>query len=194
MNPLRLLTMPLELIEQAWTGDYKTKGELAEADCVIGWSFGYRGKGKNITPGLSNEDLANVIVRHYDGLPKILQWEIADAYIEQNKAKAHAHPIVRIKKHRKRGKYLDTREVAIQAKEAMRQRGWKTAVLLAHPYHLPRVQEVCDQLGIDWVATADLRGAVEFDPQSTQKWTRDSEAWRGYEPLALSLYRAKGWL
>lgn len=192
MNPLRLLTMPLDLLEQAWTGNYEAQGELKDADCVIGFSFGYRGRGKHIEPGLSNQDLANVAIRHYDKLPKILQWEIADAYIDQHKD--HHPPIVRISKHRQRGKYLDTFEVAAQAKEAMRQRGWKKAVLLAHPYHLPRVQAVCTRLGIDWVATDDLRGAVEFDLKSTQKWTRDLEAWRGYEPLAMSFYRAKGWL
>lgn len=191
MNPLRLLTMPLETLEQAITGDYKVQGDLKDADCVIGFSFGYRGKGRHIEPGLSNQDLANVAIRHYGSLPKILQWEIGDAYLQQNKG-SHP-PIVRISKHRQKGKYLDTREVAVQAKEAMRQRGYKRAVLLAHPYHMPRVQAACSKVGIDWVATADLKGAVEFDPQSTQKWTRNVEAWRGYEPLAMSFYRMKGW-
>lgn len=184
--------MPLGPLRRAWTGDYQQSGELSQADCVIGFSFGYRGKGKRIEPGLSNEDLAAVAARHYDHLPKILQWEIADAYLKQ--VKKPTQPIIKITKHRRKGKYLDTQEVAMQAKEAMRQRGYKTAVLLANAYHLPRVQAVCTQLGISWVTTDDLRGAVEFDLRSSQKWTRSRDAWRGYEPLAMMFYRMRGWL
>jgi uncharacterized SAM-binding protein YcdF (DUF218 family) len=184
--------MPLEVIEQAWTGEYQTKGSLKHADCVLGFSFGYRGKGKSVTPGLSNQDLANVCSKQFAGLPKILQFEIADAY-EQAGGEG-AEKVLRISKHRRKGQYLDTREVAEQGQRLMAKQGWKTAVLLAHPYHMPRIQMVCTHLGINWVATDDLRGAVEFDPQSTQKWTRSVDQWRGYEPLAITFYRMKGWL
>jgi hypothetical protein len=184
--------MPLEVIAEGWTGHYETKGKMEDADCVLGFSFGYRGKRRNITPGLSNQDLANVAMKHYAGLPKIFQFEIADAYVQAGGKSAKE--IFRISKHRQRGKYLDTREVAEQGKELMRQHGWKTALLLAHPNHMPRVQQACNRLGMNWVATEDLRGAVEFDPLSTQKWTRDVDQWRGYEPLAVTFYRMKGWV
>jgi nitroreductase len=192
VNPLRLFTYPFSALEAAWTGHYHTQGSLKEADCVIGFSFGYRGKSKKITPGLSNHDLAEVALRQLPGLPKILQFEIADAFTEigaNDKAK-----VLRVEHHRQPGRYLDTREVAAQAQLLMRHYGWKTAALLAHPYHMPRVQLVCSRLGLDWVAIEGLRGAVEFDPASTQKWTRDLDHWRGYEPLALALYRMKGWV
>lgn len=190
MNLLRIFNLPLEVIEEAWTGNYKTHGSLADADCVIGLSFGYRGKGKNIQPGLSNEDLAAFAAKNFTDLPKILQFEIADAY-ESNGGMGK---VLRVSKHRVAGKYLDTREVVAQAKEIMRQRGWKTAVLLAHPYHMPRVQRVCNALKVRWVAVEGLQGSIEFDLKSTQKWTRDLDHWRGYEPQALAYYQAKGWL
>lgn len=190
MNLLRIFSLPLEPIEYAWTGDYPLKGRLEDADCVLGLSFGYRGKGKHIEPGLSNQDLAAVAYSQYDKLPKILQFEIADAYADMG-GKGTVLPI---RKHRKKGKYLDTREVVAQAKELMRQRGWKTAILLAHPHHMSRVQLVCDRLKLDWVAVEGLKGAVEFDPKSTQKWTRSLDQWRGYEPQALAYYQAKGWI
>ena len=184
--------MPLEEIEAGWTGHYELKGKLADADCVIGPSFGFRGKPGygHAEPGLSNQDLAAVAAKYYGKLPKILQFELADAY--QAHGKRPGEKVYTIKRHRKRGKYLDTREVLEQAKIIMQEHGFKTAVLLAHPNHMPRVQMCCDVLGINWVATPELRGAVEFDPLSAQKWTRSIDQWRGYEPLALAFYRMKG--
>ncbi len=192
MNPLRLFNYPTKQAAQAWTGHYQKRGDRDTADCVIGFSFGYRGKRRKVSPGLSNQDLANVAIKHYGPLPKIFQFEIADAYAESGgPAKA---PVLRIEKHRRAGQYLDTWEVADQARELMRQYGYHRPILLAHPFHMPRVQLVCSRLGMNWIATGDCRGAVEFDPQSSQKWTRSVDAWRGYEPLAMAFYRMKGWV
>ena len=183
---------PVRLIWQAWSGRYSTKGSPEKADCLIVFSFGYRGRRKQATPGLSNQDLANLAIKYYAELPKIMQFEVADAYTA-----AHGPdnaPIVRIEKHRKPGVYLDTREVAVQAKRIMAENGWKSPVLLAHPYHMPRVQAVCSSLKIDWSAGKEEVGAVEFDPLSSQGWTTSLDKWRGYEPLAIIYYRMKGWL
>lgn len=184
--------MPVEPLVASWTGQYETRGKIADADCVIGLSFGYRGEGKNVTPGLSNQDLANVAFKKFSGFPKILQFEIADAYSELGTKEPGK--VIRIEKHRKRGKYLDTREVIEQAKLIMDEQGWRKPVILAHPFHMPRVQLVCDRLGIDWIATDVEVGQIEFDPLSTQKWTRDIDHWRGYEPLAMAFYGFKGWV
>jgi hypothetical protein len=193
---------------RAWTGRYVIKGVDSDADCVIGFSYGYRSKSHRVTPGLSNEDLADIALKHYANLPKILQFEIADAYSALGAEDAER--VSRITRPDNIGDVdldrsgqgvmqhadlaLDTKQVALQAKAVMGKKGWKTALLLAHPYHMPRVQAVCDHYGISWVADSDERGAVEFDPRSSQRWTRDLGHWRGYEPLALCYYRLKGWL
>jgi hypothetical protein len=192
VNPRRLLSLPIEPITAALTGNYATRGRLEDADCVIGFSFGYRGKPGRVAPGLSNHDLAELAIRQLSDLPKILQFEIADAYAAASGPTAA--PVQRITKHRQPAKYLDTHEVAEQAQQLMRRYGYTTAVLLAHPYHLPRVQLVCDRLKLRWVTLPDMRGAVEFDPQSAQTWTRNLDRWRGYEPLAMLYYRMKGWV
>lgn len=203
MSIFNRLVPPFTTIARAWTGHYVTTSEAVLPDCVIGFSFGYRADHRKVTPGLSNQDLANVALKHYANVPKILQFEIADAYAASGGDMAK---VERISKFRAAGNktnaqemaavmtHLDTREVGVQAQAIMEHRGWKTAVLLAHPFHMPRVQAVCTKLGIAWVATADERGAVEFDPLSDQKWNRDIDHWRGYEPLALMYYRLKGWL
>lgn len=192
MSSLERIVPPGVLIEEAVSGDFSIHGEATEADCVIGFSFGYRGPLRAVEPGLSNEDLAAVAIEHYAKLPKIFQFEIADAYEAAGGADSKA--IFRISKHREKGKYLDTREVAAQAKDQMDKQGWKTALVLAHPNHMPRCDAVCRALGIETVVTADVKGAVEFDLQSTQKQTRSLTAWREYEPEAIELYRLKGWL
>ncbi len=176
----------------AWTGRYATYGSTSDADCVIGFSFGYRGNGRHVAPGFSNDDLADVAIKHYPRLPKILQFEIADAYVAAGGP--FAKRITRIAHHRVAHRYLDTHEVAAQAKIVMERHGWKTAILLADPYHMPRVQAVCNKLEVNWVATNDTRGAVEFDLKSTQNWTRSLAAWRHYEPMALMFYRLRGWV
>lgn len=186
------LVPPLSLILRAWTGNYGSVGKIGQADCLLGFSFGYRGKGTGITPGLSNQDLANTTLLHFANLPKIMQFEIAEAYCAAGAPDCKA--VVRISKHRRPGKYLDTYEVACQAQELMKQHGYKRPALLAHPNHLPRAEAVCRRLGIECVVTDAMKGAVEFDPQSTQKWTRSLEQWRGYEPLAMTYYRLKDWL
>lgn len=177
---------------EAWTGHYQTQGSIADADCVIGLSFGYRGKHLQIQPGLSNQDIAAAVLNNYPHLPKIFQFEIADAYTELGARDARS--VMRISKHRVKGKYLDTREVILQAQLIMKKQGYKTAALVAHPAHMPRVEAACTAAGIAWVADDAVRNQVEFDSQSTQKWTRDWDHWRGYEPLALMLYRLKGWV
>lgn len=197
-------------ITHAWTGHYEPHGKIEQADCVIGFSFGYRGKAsvdgglskqdskngiakeRKVQPGLSNQDLANVAIKSYTKLPKILQFEIADAYMEADGPQQPA--IIRIEKHRKRHTYLDTVEVAEQAKIIMEENGWKNAVLLAHPNHMPRADAVCKNLGISTIVTRDEVGTVEFDPLSSQKWTRNIDKWRGYEPLAICFYKLKGYL
>lgn len=197
MNPLRIITMKIEPVIQAMSGNYAVRGKLSDADCVVGFAFGYRGKSKTRTPGLSNQDLANVIMNRFPDLPKILQLEIADAIKEAGGAGTKDILVIskrRSRDHAMAAHELDTQEVAQQAKELMDSHGWKKAVLVAHPNHMPRVQEVCSKVGIDWVATDDLKGAVEFDPLSSQKWTRSIDKWRGYEPIALMYYRAKGWV
>ena len=197
---LRRILPPLRLMYQAWTGKYQLRGADQEADCVIGFSYGYRSKSRAISPGLSNDDLAYIAATRYQKLPKILQFEIANAYAKRKPR--DAKNVIRIEDSHtaKEGEgvfahaSLDTREVVMRARNVMREHDWQTALLLAHPYHMPRVQAVCGHFGVDWVADGDEQGAIEFDPRSAQRWTRNRADWRLYEPLALYYYHLKGWL
>lgn len=163
------------LTNQAITGKYVPHGEISDGDCVIGFSFGYRLVNGRIQAGLSNEDLADFIVKLKMKIPLILQFEIADALIKLNLT------VLRISKHRQEGAYLDTGEVAKQAFGIMKKNKWKKAVLVAHPFHMPRVDAVCKKLGIVTIVPKGLE-VIRFDSNSAQEWTVSEEAWSKHEP------------
>ncbi len=60
----------------AKTNTYVAHGDVKAADCVIGFSFGYRDKENGISPGKSNEQLAAFIESSLPESPLILQFEI----------------------------------------------------------------------------------------------------------------------
>jgi len=68
-----------DLREHAKNNTYVAHGDIADADCVIGFSFGYRQSESGIKPGVSNQQIAAYIVKNLNELPLILQFEINDA-------------------------------------------------------------------------------------------------------------------
>jgi hypothetical protein len=174
-----------QLTKQAFTGKYHAHGSIKEADCVIGFSFGFRLKNGKIIPGLSNDDLANFIEKHFPDKPYILQFEIADALSKKKK------DLFVIRKHRVKGEYLDTSEVALQAIEIMNKHEWHKAAIIAHPFHMPRVDALCQKLGINTIVPDGL-SCVRFDPKSEQEWTRDKKTWANREKYVIDFFREKG--
>lgn len=157
-------------------------------DVVIAQSFGLRaGNVKNPKglPGFSNEVMAKIIKQDFKDLPKILQWEVADALGDRK--------VKRIEQHREKGEYLDTYEVISQTKEFMLRSGMKRAVLIAHPFHAWRVKKVCEKMGIRVVVPYDII-IVPFDPLSVQWQTRNLKSWIFYEMIARLIYWHRGWI
>ncbi len=163
--------------------------EINGADCLIGFAFGYRIEANHITPGLSNQDLADVIHQHYDQLPMILQHEIALAL----GGVAETPNLHVVSRHRIAGDYLDTHEVAAQAKAFMDVHSWTSAIIVAHPVHMPRAIAICQKLGIETIAASHL-DKVRFDPKSAQFQTRDQASWDEYSPRVTAEDAAMGWL
>jgi uncharacterized SAM-binding protein YcdF (DUF218 family) len=178
-----------KLWKQAGCGRYTVKGDLKNADCVIGFAFGGVREGTGVRPGQSNDNLARYALKHCPTLPKILQGEIADAFL----ALAAGCALLRVDRHRRPDRYLDTREVAEQAVLLMHAHGWRTAVILAQGHHVPRADAVCRKLGIRTVVPPGLE-RVPFCPHSVQRWTRNARAWLRRETLALLYYRWAGWI
>ena len=175
-----------DLTKRAVTGNYFPHGDVTKADCAIGFSFGYREEvDGEIQPGISNKDLASFAGDLEPGIPLILQFEIADA-LENPKGK-----IYRIERHRQEREYLDTVEVATQAFIIMQEHQWRSPLVFAHPGHIPRVDAVCQKLGMFTIVPSGLN-VVRFDSLSKQGWTRNPRAWGEHEIGAISRSRQKG--
>ena len=69
--------MPIEIseiINRAFSGKYLSHGSTDDGECVIGFSFGFQEKNNVVTPGISNEDLANFIGEHLHNKFLIHRW------------------------------------------------------------------------------------------------------------------------
>jgi hypothetical protein len=161
--------------------------EEKDAQVIIALSFG---QGINNTPGKSNEVLAQIVADFENkyALPIVAQWEIADCIPERIQ---DVMSFV-VREHRQKGQYLDTFEVLAQAKEYCDKFGFRKAIIVAHPDHMPRCVAVAKKIGFD-VAIADTK-KVPYDPESTQEWARSAEAFLSREEKAVEYYRQKGCL
>jgi len=186
----RVWWLCLRLYGQAWSGRYSPCGDVARADCLVGFSFGVTEVGGVPQPGASNSFLARFAFDRFRSVPKILQKEIAEAYQPLDPGGR----VEWIRQHRvSPGRYLDTREVAEQALAVMQANGWNRPLIVAHGHHVPRAAAVCRRLGMDVIVPAGLE-KVPFCPGSTQPWTRGLWRWRWREAVAIAGFAWKGWL
>jgi len=157
---------------------------------IVAQSFGI---GANDTPGLSNEVMAKVVlkIRKRIGVPMILQIEVANAVLKRLPEKPKDLWI--IKKHREKGKYLDTREVVYQTWEIMEKHNWTEAVVVAHPAHVSRVTRLFKKMGMETLIPKKDIESIPFDPNSTQWWTRNIFLWGLREIPSRIIYKMRGW-
>ncbi len=162
--------------------DYATEEEIENAEAAIIFAFG----GKNQEYGIceSNAFLierTNMLNKKYR-IPIIAQSEIGDLLKNT--------PIKIIKKSRKKGKYLDSYEVAYQAIKICKKLGIKKVLVLAHPDHALRCKWTVEKLGLS-TKTIDTTGCP-YDPLSNQYWTRSAWKFIPREILARLMYLVQG--
>lgn len=156
--------------------------DLQVADSIVAFSMGFIKEEGVIKPGKSNEFLAGVVEKYQKQfkLPVISQWEIAECLQEA------AHLIIR--KHRKEDKYLDTHEVAYQAKRVLNVEKLSRPIIVAEPFHMWRCFMTVKKLGF-FPRVADTSGCP-FDEKSEQKWTRSEELFQASEKKRRAAYCA----
>ena len=163
----------------------KPRGNLGDADVIIGFSFGFMRQKHigRIYPGISDGKIGEVVLDlmrlqwpEAKGIPWILQWEVADWLSHSSRWSQNGSMKLIIKEHRIRGKYLDTAEVAEQAAKYMRQNNWLTAVVVAHPGHVRRCCNELEKRGIKVIVPDGLK-AIPYDSESEQRWTRSPLLW-----------------
>ena len=175
---------------RAVAGRYRVGENIDTVQCVVALAFGYRLARAGVRePGPCNEYLAALALATSNGRPIIAQAEIDQAIrpLRRNIGADHV-----IESTLDSGRYLDTRECAVRVHSIMCDLGWKTAILIAHPHHLPRAQAVFASHGIETATPPGVRSV--WDHASSQAWTRSPLRWAIRELFAIWLYERRGWL
>lgn len=168
----------MNVLTAAITGLYTPVGNLLEADCVIGQSFGASEK----YPGSVNESLAQYIVAHTTGLPLLLQQEIAEALPEDE---LHPALVIRGNPSTSFGGGLTTWEVLQISGRYMESAGLSRPLLVAQAFHVGRVAMQAKRQGLTGlIVPAGL--PTDFDPNSIQPWTRSRGRWVRRELLGIA--------
>lgn len=171
------------------TGRYTVHGHPLDAECAIGFSFGYRGRREHPQPGASNEALAELAAGYYQlGIRPILQSLVDDA-LEARSLVGGYH---RIERDLRTGQELGIRRAAEEALRLMRESGWRRALILAHAHQVALCDAVCRRLGIETIVPPGL-GRVPFDPESSAREARSEREWIICEGPLIASYRDKGW-
>lgn len=172
----------MNVFKSAMTGEYAPVGDPQKADCVIGQSFGASEHG----PGYVNELLAKYIVDNVcTNVPLILQNEIAAAMPNNRK------PVFSIEgaPSTLTGGGLNSLAAIEQANIYMKENGLEQPLFIAQAYHIGRVAMLATNLGINPIIPENL--PTEFDPESTQIWTRNKYLWIPRELAVISYLKAK---
>lgn len=77
---------------------------------------------------------------------------------------------------KKEGAYLDSYEVLRQAWLIMKERGWYSAVIIAHPDHWHRCKNIAQWFGVNVIDSPTIRSKrarIKYDPKTIQIWTRN---------------------
>lgn len=177
--------MTMSVLKSAVTGRYKSIGSPENADCIISQSFGASEHG----PGYVNKLLANyVIERTNKELPLLVQGEIAEALAE-SESDHIPNLIIQGNPSTSTGGELDSWCMLEQAREYMDDNKLNSPILIAQSYHIGRLCLQAIKQGMEPVITDGLPD--EFDPESTQFWTRDKKLWIPREVIGMTYLRCK---
>lgn len=152
-----------------FSGDYHSKGDLTNADCIVVHTFG---SGPGGMAGQTNEALMQYAVdlrQQLGDLALIATRETAQAMPE------HPTHILDGDLANWVGQGTGTWGELLQARDIMIAENLSRPILVAHSYHIGRVANQAVKLSIDPIIPEGLPSV--FDPKSTQTWTRNSFQW-----------------
>jgi hypothetical protein len=161
-------------------GTYRVTSAIADTDCVIGASFGYRKDRQGVrTPGIPNISLAEYARMHLLGRMFILQSDLAAAFNEDIEPD---HVVLDDSIDPGLYSFVEQAATIVQADTRLK---LKRAVLLGHPRIMPRFITVAKDLGLDAVAPTGLPEV--WDPQSYLEHHRSEREWVGHETFILGI-------
>lgn len=146
---------------------YETQGDLHQADCVVGFSFG-----TSINPGSVNAQLGSMMLGFANELPLIMDRTLADAIPNDSTQKPH---IIEGEPTHGLNQGLTTQKIWREAQKYMNNNHLERPLIIAQAYHVSRVIEQGAKLGIQSIVPPDL--PTDFDGKSKQFWTRSAHLW-----------------
>lgn len=163
-------------------GHYEAVGNAADADCVIGHSFGTL-----IGKGTANQDLADFILKNADGRPVIADAMLADSFPYGRSAVDFVAegPISNLTASE--GGSWNT---LLFANSVMNNEGLSRPLMIAQAHHIGRVAMQAKKLGMESIVPENLPGT--FDADSNQIWTRSLAMWVPREVLGSFVLKKQG--
>jgi len=179
----------MSLVKLAENGQIQPKGNLEDADELIGFSFGLildeRGQLKSSGPvnhALAKFIVGNEILREKN---MSLQEEIATAV--QQEDRTLSDQIDSLKTIKKPGQTYNTHELIETVKPELLARGVGKLAVIAFRYHLPRAEAEVRKAGFETLLP-DLSNVGDFDPISPQYQARSQEDWIKRERIVIPLF------
>jgi hypothetical protein len=170
----------MNIVKSAF-GRYEVRGNLSEADCVIGHSFGTL-----TSEGSVNRCLADFILDRAEGRPIIADRMLANAFpVEARQVDC----VVVGDITNAIGQGIGSWGTLVEAKQYMAREGLNKSLMVAQAHHIGRVIMQAEKLGIDSVVPANLPD--HFDTGSGQVWTRSELMWVPREVLGSLALRAQ---
>lgn len=171
------------LLRGALTGEYQPRGNVADADCAVGQAFGASLDGIGLVNDLMGQFVDNQLP---PGLYLLMQQEIANALEDQGSS---AHFVIKGDPSTAVGGQLDSWGVLTQARQHMQERGLTRPVLVAQAHQIGRFTMQALALGMDPIVPEGL--PADFDPESTQFWTRNRGLWFIRETVGIPYLRLR---
>lgn len=149
------------------TGHYNQVGNLADADIIIGHSFGTSTHHES-----PNGALAQFILENENGQPIVVDRTLADAFPKSQLIDVVVDGAVSSVTGSTGGSW----EILKAAKDYMCTEELECPLLVAQAFHIGRVAMQAEKIGMaNIIVPADL--PTVFDKESNQVWTRSAGLW-----------------
>ena len=171
----------MNIIESAF-GKYEISGKVADADIIVGNSFG-----TSIHSESPNAAIARYILANEQGQPIVLDRTLADAFPQSTQLDV----VVEGDVSNTVGSVGGSWGVLVEAKKYMDEAELHRPLMAAQAFHVGRVAMQAMKLGMVDVIIPDGLPR-DFDKQSEQPWTRSLGLWVPREVIGSFVLRRQG--
>jgi len=165
---------------------YETQGDIDEADCVIGHSFG-----TSVGEGSVNQQLAWLMTVFASESPMIADRTLVDALPDNDQAmmaEVVEGPVTNMK-----AQGVGTWGTLVAAHRYMKAHDLHRPIQVGQAYHIERIVRQAAKLGMPPSIVPEGL-PQEFDRKSEQPWTRSAALWVPMNAVGSVLLRMRGQL